>query len=277
MDSLKKYFEGTTKILLGHGASHAGLKEWFRGKGEENEGTMRKWLKTALPKKYAVRSGFVVGASLEGEVKRSLQCDALIFDETMFAPLMDFEQTCIMPGEAILANIEIKSTFKFADIEKIRENAKEVKESVNVCREPAVNSWQRNSVTFGRGNISKAIEEESRPFYCVFAYKMEENKSLEDLEKTLDDIYKNMSNDQLKSEPDLYCIPEKGIIMLNSISRWNIQFPNHIKNERLRRSEATESSDDSLLAMLLILTSIINNMNYWPCNFFRYTWKEWSI
>jgi len=70
------------------------------------ETIVRSFLATYLPKTVAVEQGFIMNE--EGEVSR--QCDILIYDSQNYAPLYRIDDVVVVPSEAVVAVIEVKTT-----------------------------------------------------------------------------------------------------------------------------------------------------------------------
>ncbi|MCE6989019.1 DUF6602 domain-containing protein [Dyadobacter sp. CY323] len=70
------------------------------------EEILRKFLSTFLPKSVSVEQGFVVGSN--GELSK--QVDILIYDSQSYAPYYRINDIVVVPNEAVLAVVEVKTT-----------------------------------------------------------------------------------------------------------------------------------------------------------------------
>lgn len=70
------------------------------------EEVLRHFLKTYLPKGLSVEQGFIM--SKNGELSK--QCDILIYDSIRFAPFYRVNDVVIVPVEAVIIVIEVKTT-----------------------------------------------------------------------------------------------------------------------------------------------------------------------
>ncbi|SEJ52856.1 hypothetical protein SAMN05216327_11235 [Dyadobacter sp. SG02] len=70
------------------------------------EEILRKFLSTFLPKGISVEQGFVVGSG--GELSR--QIDIIVYDSHLYAPFYRINDIVVIPSEAVLAIVEVKTT-----------------------------------------------------------------------------------------------------------------------------------------------------------------------
>ena len=124
-------------------------------KGSSREESLRKFFRERLPTAYTVAEGEVV--DLMGEV--SPQLDLIFYDNsTNFS--FHAEQTQILPAEALLASVEVKSRLTGQEIEK----------SVNAARK--LRKLQPFGRPLGGTDIGKKPAQNiARYFHCVFAYE----------------------------------------------------------------------------------------------------------
>lgn len=78
--------------------------------GVLTEEVLRLFLKTYLPKGLSVEQGFIM--SENGELSK--QCDILIYDSIRFAPFYRVNDVVIVPVEAVVIVIEVKTTINKA-------------------------------------------------------------------------------------------------------------------------------------------------------------------
>ena len=69
------------------------------------ESVLRKFLQSVLPQKVSVSQGFV-----EREGKLSAQCDIIIYDKVNYAPISSFGDFEIIPHNAVICVIEVKTS-----------------------------------------------------------------------------------------------------------------------------------------------------------------------
>jgi hypothetical protein len=124
-------------------------------KGQEREDPLIEFLNENLPKKYSVVKGEVVDLFN----KTSPQMDVMIFDNTRNIPLYS-DGAYILPAEALLASIEVKSKMTLNEVEKILKNVQKLK-SLKPFKK------KLDSAVLGRSLDDKVV---CRYFHCVFAY-----------------------------------------------------------------------------------------------------------
>jgi len=73
--------------------------------GSFNEEILRKFLRDFLPKWVSIGQGFV----LDKEGKISNQIDILIYNSNFYAPLYSINDFVVLPPEAVLVAIEVKT------------------------------------------------------------------------------------------------------------------------------------------------------------------------
>jgi|GEM_PF-5994210 len=278
-DSLRKYYSGTQSYLLGKREAAEALYKRFGEKGLQNESTVRAWIEELLPSRFGVASGFVVGRNYKlppnGKYEYSKQCDTIIYHRDLHGPLMRFSSATVLPGEAVVAVVEIKTTLSLSKMDNIAKAASALKNAVTICKPHIVQS----SMPFGSGGLSKAISEDKRPLFAIFAFDIDGNaKDLKTImgKKLEKDTEKNKK--EMYPGPDMICLPGKGLLMAKP-AFWGMQFPVQREEDgySIYYSEASEEHDDTLLAFAMILLTLINNMYQWTSNLFRYTWDEWQI
>ncbi|MFC6673699.1 DUF6602 domain-containing protein [Marinobacterium aestuariivivens] len=74
--------------------------------GVLTEEILRGFLKDHLPQLVSVEQGFIIND--KGELSK--QCDILIYDSQLFAPLYRVNDIVVVPSESVLAVIEVKTT-----------------------------------------------------------------------------------------------------------------------------------------------------------------------
>ncbi|MEX0902343.1 MAG: DUF6602 domain-containing protein [Pseudohongiellaceae bacterium] len=108
---MSKYFESVSQELLGKLAQvRSHITRHNPTIGVLTEEVVREFLRTHLPKRVSVEQGFVIAA--DGELSR--QCDILIYDSQMYAPLYRINDIVIVPSESVIALIEVKTTISRA-------------------------------------------------------------------------------------------------------------------------------------------------------------------
>ena len=70
------------------------------------EEILRRFLKTYLPQGVSVEQGFVLNT--KGELSK--QCDILIYDSQIYAPFYRINDIVVIPADAVIAMIEVKTT-----------------------------------------------------------------------------------------------------------------------------------------------------------------------
>ncbi len=88
--------------------SHNGLA------GSGREGAVAKFLRAHLPTRFVVTTGQAV----DSEEAISTQLDVIVYDSHLSAPLVRSDDAEILPAEALLAVVEVKTTFTLAEAKK---------------------------------------------------------------------------------------------------------------------------------------------------------------
>lgn len=105
---------GAAEEQLWIGFQRAGAKRHPGSKGVSREGALAEFLGAQLPKRFGVTTGEAVDAS----ERRSGQLDVVVFDRNLTAPLLTEASGDLLPAEALLAVIEVKSTLTRAELRK---------------------------------------------------------------------------------------------------------------------------------------------------------------
>ncbi len=120
---LSKVFDGIGKQMLldfeqiQSQVNHAGER------GSEREASLRTFLSTYLPSKYAVANGEIVDEL--GHTTK--QCDLVIYDHLNCPLLLAGKDYRVFPVEPVLATIEVKSVLSVAELRDASEKIKSVK------------------------------------------------------------------------------------------------------------------------------------------------------
>jgi hypothetical protein len=93
--------------------------------GNYKEAILRNLLKDRIPKKFEVGTGFVV-ARENADFVKSKQIDILVWDSSSFSPLFRDGDLVIIPPEACVAAIEVKSTLDHSTLVAGLENLEKV-------------------------------------------------------------------------------------------------------------------------------------------------------
>lgn len=124
-------------------------------KGEEREDPLIEFLSNNLPKKFSVVKGEVVDLFNAN----SPQLDIMIYDNSRNIPLYN-GGACILPAEALLASIEVKSKLTQDETKKILKSVKALK-SLKPFKQAL------DKVVNGRSQDDKIV---CRYYHCIFAY-----------------------------------------------------------------------------------------------------------
>ena len=124
-------------------------------KGEEREDALIEFLNKNLPKTFSIVKGEVVDVYN----KSSPQMDIMIYDNSRNIPLYSGD-AYILPAEALLATIEVKSLLT-------RDETKKIVKSVNALK--SLRPFKKNLDTSinGRSLDDKVV---CRYYHCIFAY-----------------------------------------------------------------------------------------------------------
>lgn len=147
-------FEGAVYDIIGHYVKTKVINHSLT-KGEEREDPLIEFLQTNLPKTYSVVKGEVVDKYNDS----SPQMDIMIYDNSRNIPFYSGGHY-ILPAEALLASIEIKSKLTQEEARKIIKSVSTLKGLKPFGQLPDISKKQRPS------------EEKvtCRYFYSVFAY-----------------------------------------------------------------------------------------------------------
>ena len=125
-------------------------------KGSSREESLRQFFRERIPKAYAVTEGEVV--DLNGLV--SPQLDLMFYDQSAnFA--LNTDQSSILPAEALLASVEVKTVLSKAEIEKSVVAAKKLRK---------LKPYNRDLGGTDVGDSSLKINI-ARYYHCLFAYE----------------------------------------------------------------------------------------------------------
>jgi hypothetical protein len=124
-------------------------------KGSSREESLRQFFRERIPKAYAVAEGEVV--DLNGSV--SPQLDLIFYNQSLnFA--LNADQSSILPAEALLASVEVKSVLAEAEIEKSVIAARKLRQL-----RPYDRALGGTDVGDSRQRVNIA-----RYYHCLFAY-----------------------------------------------------------------------------------------------------------
>ena len=140
--------EIASSFLKSHSFQHAATK------GSEREIPVQEFFRENLPGKYQVVKGEVVDLF----EKHSPQLDVMIFDgQRNFA--FYSQENCILPAEALLVSIEVKSLLSKTELELAFKSASKIKE-LKPFRMDIASPRERG----------EAADRKCRYFHCLFAY-----------------------------------------------------------------------------------------------------------
>lgn len=140
--------EIASRFLKSAGFQHGATK------GSEREIPIKKFFKENLPGKYKVVKGEVVDLF----DNHSPQLDVMIYDgQRNFA--FYSEENCLIPAEALLVSIEVKSLLNATEVEHSLKSASKLSELKPYRMELA-----------SRRERGEAADEKCRYFHCLFAY-----------------------------------------------------------------------------------------------------------
>jgi hypothetical protein len=125
--------------------------------GTSREDAVMRFLKEHLPNRYEICSGEVV----DSQGNQSGQIDLMIFDSSTTCPLMTTGKDVLLPAEALLAVVEVKTTLSMAEIEKSLKGIKKIH-----TLKPWGDQW-----SVSRKNGSTADDALPRVLTSIFAYE----------------------------------------------------------------------------------------------------------
>jgi hypothetical protein len=195
-------------------------------RGNEREASLRVFLETYLPKRYAIAKGEIVDS--EGNVSR--QCDLIIYDAINSPLLLSGKDYRVFPAESVYGVIEVKSVLNGTQFQKAIENIRSVK---NLHRE--------------NGKIAGV----------VFAFKAEQKRNavLEYLTTQIQKVNKTLSPFEYT---DLWCVLNSG-----TVSLWDEHgFTRVSQNFSERRLFSLEPTDYPVLLWFFIqLMDLLDGQN----------------
>lgn len=124
-------------------------------KGEAREEPVKNFLTDHLPKAFGVRKGEAVDV----HDNRSPSLDLMIFDAMRNFPFYDAGNTIVLPAEALLASIEVKTLLTSAETKTIFRSAERLYK---------LRPYKRHLSL--RRRDGQPAEGKARFFHCVFAY-----------------------------------------------------------------------------------------------------------
>ena len=124
------------------------------GKGAIREGSLRNFLASYLPRRYAIGSGQII----QSGNRISRQCDIVIYDADHCPRLLADEQHSYFPIESVFGVVEVKSTLNSEELKAAFENIRSVKSLV-----------QAGSFTLARTGLATRLARPI-PVGVVFAY-----------------------------------------------------------------------------------------------------------
>lgn len=153
-ETFKTKFEGAIYDIIGQFVKTKVITHSLT-KGEEREDPLIEFLKSNLPKTYSVVKGEVV----DTKNNSSQQMDIMIYDNSRNIPFYSGGHY-ILPAEALLASIEIKSKLTQEESRKILKSVKSLKSLKPFGKQVDVSKKQRT------------VEEKvtCRYFHSIFAY-----------------------------------------------------------------------------------------------------------
>jgi hypothetical protein len=86
--------------------------------GNYKESLVRNFLRSTLPKRYEISTGFILSKNYENQLIKSKQIDILIWDSTDYSAIFRDGEFVIIPPEACRVVIEVKGNLRSSDIEK---------------------------------------------------------------------------------------------------------------------------------------------------------------
>lgn len=84
--------------------------------GNYKESLIRSFLRSVLPKRYEISTGFVLSKHYKGDIIKSKQIDIIIWDSENYSPIFRDGEFVIIPPEACKIVIEVKGKLKLSDI-----------------------------------------------------------------------------------------------------------------------------------------------------------------
>lgn len=126
-------------------------------RGDEREEAVRKFLRSRLPKDFEVVKGEVI----DYRNTRSTQLDVIIYDSARNCPILAENGHTLLPSEAILAIIEVKSIL----------NQKELKNCFAAAAQIRKLRPFKETFVGPRQDGAPASDNNYRCFYSIFAYE----------------------------------------------------------------------------------------------------------
>jgi hypothetical protein len=156
----------TIEKLIGQGTHRA-------SEGMYCEDLVREFLRTVLPRRYSVDTGFIRGKEiLIGGGKRfvSRQLDVIVHDTIDFSPIFRSEGFVIVLPEAVAAVIEVKKCLRPGELAGALWNLAVARQLSHQSRP----KQERNVFTSVFAFTSESLSPESKPFSATYATKLSE-------------------------------------------------------------------------------------------------------
>ena len=131
--------------------AHAGTK------GSEREEALAQFLREHLPTRFGVASG----EAFDAKRGRSGQLDVVIYDQFQVAPLPAGTKSVLLPAEALLAVIEVKTLLKRSELTKCFRSVKKL---------AALKPYKDKRFVPARSGGAAAEDANPRCLYTVFAF-----------------------------------------------------------------------------------------------------------
>jgi len=127
MATLRDYY-GSIAEMMSDRISALSFIQHALTRGLRNEEVLREFLRTYIPRRFNVSTGFIVPRSgFKESVEFSRQIDVLIYDSSRYAPLMQSGEVVICRSDSVVAAIEVKSTLYSSALDDALENIVVVK------------------------------------------------------------------------------------------------------------------------------------------------------
>lgn len=207
---------------------HSGIR------GDEREEAVRKFLRERLPGAYAA----VKGEAIDFQDRHSTQLDIAIYDCIRNCPLIAKSDQILLPAEALLSVVEVKSVLTLDELKTCFEAAKQLRR---------LKPFKENFVDT-RLNGTWADDRKPRCFYTVLAYESNLGPS-EWLTKEWDRV--NKAADEVQCQPniiDRILVLDRGLIIPTfqsgkiiavdseeALHEWFLHLINFLSRENARR------------------------------------------
>lgn len=187
--------------------------------GSYREQVLRDYIRKIVPPQLTVKSGFVARAESTDTIydSQSRQIDCLIYDNSVFIPLLETEEFAVISPDSMCGCIEVKSKLSFYKKENPNKSLEVSKEFPLGGGYQVSYRWEGTLID-ALMNIKCAADESNNKdrahFSGIFAY--DADFKIENVSHAFDnnELQKQLELTHLRQLPQCICVPGKFVIVL---------------------------------------------------------------